>query len=81
MMTSPHGNPVDTSQSSPGTSDMVLQRETHNGMDGGFGIRADPNVINMSLYQKIKDSSELLNSEKDFRESRPDEELPQVNAT
>ena len=69
------------SQSSPGNNDIALQREGHNGMDGRLRMRADPNFANMSIYQKIKDSSEILNSEKDFRENRPDEEVPQANAT
>ena len=41
----------------------------------------DQNLRKMSAFQKIKDSSEILNSEKDFRESRPDEEAPQANLT
>jgi len=50
-------------------------------MDNRLRNRVDPNFSSMPIYQQTKDSSELLNSEKDFRESRPDEEVPQANAT
>lgn len=59
----------------------MLQKEGHNGMDNRLRNRADPIFSSMPIYQQTKDSSELLNSEKDFRESRPDEEVPQANAT
>jgi len=44
-------------------------------------IRADQDLHTRSIFQKIKDSSEILNSARDIRESRPDEEVPQVNVT
>ena len=68
------------SQSSPATGGMGVQREG-NDMENRLRIREDQGYPSISLYQKIKDSSELLISEKGYRESRPDEEVPLANAT
>lgn len=61
--------PVERSLASPGSNDMIIQRGGHTGIDDRPRIGPDP------TYHKIKDSSEILNSEKDFR-SRPEDSLP-----
>ena len=50
-------------------------------MDDHLRIRADQDLHTRTIFQKIKDSSELLNSARNIRESRPDDEVPQVNVT